>query len=40
MGTDVKSDDLDYDAPGLLAERHRQFELVKELLTVPVFGAA
>ena len=31
----VTDDELDHEDPGLLEERHRQFELVKELLTVP-----
>ena len=38
--TDVELDELDLEDPGLLAERHRQFELVKELLTVPALGTS
>ena len=40
MVTDVELDELDQEDPGLLAERHRQFELVKELLTVPALGTS
>ena len=38
--TDVELDKLDHEDPGLLEERHRQFELVKELLTVPALGTS
>ena len=38
--TDVEFDVLDYEDPGLLAERQRQFEFVKELLTVPALGTS
>ena len=38
--TDVELDELDLEDPGLLEERHRQFELVKELLTVPTLGTS
>ena len=38
--TDVEFDELDHADAGLLAERHRQFELVKELLTVPALGTS
>ena len=38
--TDVELDELDLEDPGLLEERHRQFELVKELLTAPALGTS
>ena len=38
--TDVELDELDHEDPGLLEERHRQFELVKELLTAPALGTS
>ena len=38
--TDVELDELDQEDPGLLAERHRQLELIKELLTAPALGTS
>ena len=38
--TDVELDELDLEDPGLLKERHRQFDLVKELLTAPALGTS
>ena len=38
--TDDEDDEFDHEDPGLLAERHHQFELVKELLTVPALGTS
>ena len=40
VGTDVEHDGLDHEDPDLLADRHRQFELLKELLTAPALGTS
>ena len=38
--TDVEVDELDIEDPATLAERARQFELAKELLTAPTLGSS
>ena len=38
--TDVEADELDFEAPATLAERARQFERVKALLTAPALGTS
>ena len=38
--TDVEANELDVEDPATLAERARQFEFVKELLTAPTMGTS